>query len=276
VFSEIITHIKSVPDVIWSGVIAAVISLAGVWLSNGGNNKRLNAQLQHDAREKSRDRIMSIRREVYLQVVADIEITNIHIGNLAQRDLTELNISSELQAISSSIAKLKLVAEPGTAKLAAQLSMAFGAVFLKHLARLVPLQDFKNEIEISNDGYTRATNETVRIEHEINKLNDENVTAVEKLQALKDARAFSLDTSQMYADERAKAYERYNAKLQEINALLLPEMKELSKVQLMVLIAIRGDLGVASDPEDFQRQLELQWSVVNAEFSNTMDSINSK
>lgn len=47
----------SAPTIVWSGVIAAIVSLAGaiagVVLSNKSSEKRLGAQLRHDAAERS-------------------------------------------------------------------------------------------------------------------------------------------------------------------------------------------------------------------------------
>lgn len=82
---EIVNYFKGVPDVIWSGVIGALVALAGVMLSNKGNSKRLNSQLQHDATEKTKERINTLRREVYLQAVECIEATSVHFFHNSAR-----------------------------------------------------------------------------------------------------------------------------------------------------------------------------------------------
>jgi hypothetical protein len=136
---QLAIYLRAVPNVVWSGIVASCITLLGVMLSNGSNTKRLKLQLDHDAREKSKDKVNNLRKEVYLKAVEDIEATNIHLSTLADRDLANLNMNAEIQAIGASIAKLKLVAEPETARLAGELSAAFGALFLKLMPRLVPL-----------------------------------------------------------------------------------------------------------------------------------------
>lgn len=273
---EFVAFLKSVPDVIWSGIVASGITLAGVVLSNGGNNRRLKIQLEHDSREKSKEKINNLRREVYLKAVEDIEITNVHIGNMAIRDISTVNMSTEFQSITASMAKLKLVAEPETARLAGELSSAFGVLFLKLLPRLLPLQAAKTDIEINDSAYVGSFSEASRILREIHKFNEEGRQDEAIFQILQKSHEFFLNQSQQHADARALAYDVHQARLLDFNAALMPEMKELSKVQLMVMIAIRKDLGIACDVEALQRQLERHWAVMGAEYGNTMSQIGEK
>ena len=48
-FAELLA---TVPDVIWSGIIGAVLALMGVMLVNWSNTARLKLQLAHDSDEK--------------------------------------------------------------------------------------------------------------------------------------------------------------------------------------------------------------------------------
>ena len=50
-------------------------------------------------------------------------------------------------------------------------------------------------------------------------------------------------------------------------------MKELSKLQLNVTVAIRKDLGIVSDVADLQRQLERHWAEMEVGFSDAMRDI---
>lgn len=273
---EIVSYFKDVPNVIWSGVIGALIALAGVMLSNKGNNKRLNSQLQHDAAEKTKERINALRREVYLQAVECIEATSIHLSSITQRDIAKLNMNEELQAITACMAKLRLVAEPETAKLASQLGVLFGVTLLKMLSRLGPLSEAKTSIEINNEGYLQTNNEALRLKHEINKFHESAMDDMGKLHHLLSSQEFALSKSQEYADARAEAYRSFNLSLSEFSQSMLPDMKELSSLQLKVMIALRNDLGIPSDPAEFQRQLEHQWTVMIAEYGNTMGSMGIK
>ncbi|MGY2174784.1 hypothetical protein [Pseudomonas azotoformans] len=270
---QIIEFIKTVPDVIWSGIVASGITFLGVMLSNRSNTKRLILQLDHDAREKAKDKINNLRREVYLKAIEDIEATNIHIGTLANRDLANSNMNAEIQAIGASLAKLKLVAEPETARLAGELSAAMGALFLKLLPRLMPLMEAKSDIEINDSAYIGSSAEASRIMREMHKFNEEGRQDTNIFQVLQKSHEFFCDQAQKYADARALAYDVRDVRLHEFNAMLLPDMKEISKLQLKVTVALREDLGIVSDFSDLQRQLERHWAVMEAGFGDAMKDI---
>lgn len=72
------------------------------------------------------------------------------------------------------------------------------------------------------------------------------------------------------------AYDVYNVRLGEFNKLLMPDMKELSKIQLKLMISIRNDLGVVCDISALEQQLERQWAVMGAEFGNAMELFREK
>lgn len=271
--SEIICFLKSVPDVIWSAIVASGITFFGVMLSNRSNTNRLVLQLNHDASEKSKEKISNLRREVYLKAIEDIEITNVHIGNLATRDLTNLNLTPELSAITASMAKLKLVAEPKTSILVGDLSVEFGALFLKLLPQLAVIQSARTGIEINNSLHDSSSAEASRRLNDMHKFNEEGRQNTTVFQTLKNAYDFFSEQAQQYADARSLASDVFNMRLQEFNAMLLPEMKELHKIQLKVAIAIRKDLGIACDVAELQRQLERHWAVMEAGFGDAMRDI---
>lgn len=273
---EFVAFLKSVPDVIWSGIVASCITLIGVMLSNKSNNTRLKLQLGHDSNEKSKEKISNLRREVYLQAVADIDATNIHIGGLQTRDLSNLAMTTELLAISTSMAKLKLVAEPKTTELAGELGAAFGVLFLKLLPRLIPVQQAKTDIEINDAGYISSSAEVTSLIGKMNKHNEEARQDAAKFQVLQNSYEFHSGQAKSYAEARAAAHLVHNARLEEFRKLLMPDMKEVQALQLRLMISLRDDLGIVSDIPALERQSERIWAVMGAELDNSVDMAQQK
>ncbi|TVT90830.1 hypothetical protein [Pseudomonas sp. RGB] len=269
----LICAIKEIPNVVWSGVIAAFIALSGVWASNRGNNKRLSLQLTHDAQEKSKERIHALRSEVYLAVMEYIEITNIHLSSLSNRDLTKSDMSLEMQVIGGAMAKLRLVAEAETSKIATELGMAFGSAFLKLIFSLAPLQKEKVEIEINNDFYNEAHEEAKALQRDIDKIIQSGKIDYLRLQALQSAFDFKRKQTNEYASARAHACIRRSVELEEFNRILMIEMKSLTEVQLRLMIAARSDLDLTSNSQELRKQLELQWSVMQAAYESSIKSM---
>ncbi|VVM64955.1 hypothetical protein PS645_01470 [Pseudomonas fluorescens] len=271
--SEIVQLIKIVPDVIWSAILASVITLFGVMLSNRGNTARLKLQLDHDATEKAKEKISDLRRDVYLKVSEDIENTNLSLSEMANRDFTDLNFTKELQLISGSIARLRLVAEPKTSILAGNLGVEFGSLFLKLLPQLAVIQDARTDIGINQSLHESSSGDVSRVVQEMNRLKEEGRQDRMVFQNLQGSYEFHSNQTQQYADAVALAYERLNAALREYSMKLFPEMKELSKLQLKVMVAIRADLGIACDVANLQRQLERQWAVMEAGYGDAMKNL---
>jgi hypothetical protein len=126
--------LQSIPNVVWSGLSAALLTLAGVLISNWSNTNRLKIQLNHDAQQKAIERIIGLRREVYLEVMEELTRANTHLASLPQLDFTKVNPADGFQGFLSTAAKLQLVAEPKTALLVNDLVADFGEIIVKSIA----------------------------------------------------------------------------------------------------------------------------------------------
>src|SRR5262245_53109824 len=76
---SVLDLLKFIPDVVWSGIIASLLTLSGVLISNKSNTARLRMQLNHDAEQKERDRKATIRREVYIRAAEELVKANTHL-----------------------------------------------------------------------------------------------------------------------------------------------------------------------------------------------------
>lgn len=110
--SEFFKFLGSIPDVVWSGIIASLLTFIGVMLSNGSNTKRLRIQLDHDAKEKAKERTSVLRRDVYLKTIEELNRVNMKLVELAQADFVNSNPTNDLQDFYAAASKLQLIAEP--------------------------------------------------------------------------------------------------------------------------------------------------------------------
>lgn len=107
----------------------------------------------------------------------------------------------------------------------------------------------------------------------MNRLKEEGRQDRIVFQNLQGSYEFHSNQAQQYAEAVALAYENLHAALREYSMKVFPEMKELSKLQLKVMVAIRTDLGIACDVADLQRQLERQWAVMEAAYGDAMKNL---
>ena len=85
--SEIITIaydvLSRIPNVVWSGIVASLITVLGVLVTNAGLSNRHRQQLAHSASESTVEREMELRRDIYMPAIDATVIATSAIGGLS-------------------------------------------------------------------------------------------------------------------------------------------------------------------------------------------------
>jgi len=270
---SIVSLFSSIPDVVWSGLIASGLTLSGVLLSNWSNTNRLILQLQHDANEKAKERTAALRREVYLRAAEELTKANSYLASLPQVDLTKTNAAEGLQEFFAAAAKLQLVAEPKTALLVNQLVAAYAELLLRLLARLMPLQEVRTNIAVGDHHYNKAQAEITRLLSEMFKYNETAQKNDAVFHALNASLEFHQGQAKKFADECCADRARHNKLHIEFSKSLFAEMKVMGEQQISVLIEIRRDLGLTSELNAFREQMQEQWKRINAQMDLLIDAL---
>lgn len=255
---ELFNSFRHIPDVVWSGITAAVLALSGVLIANRSNTTRLSIQLRHDADEKAKERIAVLRREVYLKAVEELTKANAHLASLPQKDPTKENLADGLQGFFSSAAKLQLVAEPKTALLVNKLVAAYGELLMRLLASTMPLHDLKSTIAVLDNLYNKAQDQVNRVLGEMTKFNEGAHVNDLVFGALQRSFQGFQEQASKHAADRDAAWADFNRLNCNFCRTLIGEMREVGSEQIPVLVEIRRDLGLITDLELFRAQMEEQ------------------
>lgn len=269
----LLAALHSIPDVIWSGIIASFLTFGGVLVSNRSNTNRLLLQLKHDAAEKAKERIAALRRDVYLRTVEELVKTNSHLANLPQMDISKVNLGDGLQGFFSSAARLQLVAEPPTALLVNKLVGRYGELVFELMTHLLPASKAKSDIQIADDLYSKAQVQVNRILSEMAKLNETGNPDSSAFQALQTSFDFQQSQSEKYAGERGEAWTRFNIGNLAFQRFLLTQLRDIGSEQIPVLIEIRRDLGLTGDVQQMEEQMRLQWHRMEEKFNVLIASL---
>lgn len=254
----LVSMLMSVPNVIWSGVLGAVLALSGVLLSNRSNTIRLRLQLQHDATEKAKERTAVLRREVYLRVIEELANANSHLASLPNLDPTKVNLSEGFQGFFSFAARLQLIAEPDTALLVNKLVGEYGELLVDLLAQLQPAHIAKSDIQIADHHYMAAQTEVSRVLGEMAKINESGVPNPAAFQGLQASFDFQQRQSATLAADRDAAWVRFNEASIAFQRVVFGKLRELAPKQIPVMIALRRDLGLSGDLDGLEMQLHQQ------------------
>lgn len=249
--------IASIPDVIWSGIIASALTFTGVLLSNASNTKRLKIQLSHDSNEKQKERTATLRRETYLRAAEHMTKAMGHLGSLPQQKFDGAP-AIEFSDLLATSAKLQLIAEPTTALKVGELTGAYTELHLKLMGKIFPMQETRIDIDISNQLYENSNTEVKRLQSEMARLIENNAATEDNMPPLRMAYNFHSEQTRNYAEQRNAAWNRLNAQQLEFCRTLYIDMEDVIEKQNDVTIAIRQDLGLNSHLSEFQAQMTQQ------------------
>lgn len=267
---------QSVPDVIWSGIIASVLTLSGVLISNRSNTTRLMTQLTHDREEKAKERTASMRREVYLKTTEELVKLNAFLASLPQQDITKHNLGEGFVGFQSASARLQLVAEPKTTLLAMQLSSTYGELFIELTQHLMTLGKEKSIIKIADDLYIKANNEVQRILSAMIQQNETAKPDQEVFDALQRSFVFSQEHASKFAADRSAGWEAFNKGNLAFIRHLLSRVRDIAPQQMKLTIEIRRDLGLLGDLSEVEVEMQKQVARMEEKVNQFLQFVESK
>lgn len=141
----------SIPTVVWasisSAIIASVITLAGVLLTNKNSRKQLYATLKHEATQKNRERELLLRQEVYITTAEAIPRSLATLIDLSNLDIPMQQSTNELQMFSAVIAKIHMVGNNNTVQAVTNFITELMSSYAELSTKRILLEQQKNTID---------------------------------------------------------------------------------------------------------------------------------
>jgi hypothetical protein len=251
-----------IPDVVWSGIVAAGMTLIGtlgaVIATNWGNTKRLRLQLEHDTTEKAKERLATLRRELYLKA-ADANVRGLaYFGTLPQADLTKPDTDAPLRNVLAVGAQLQLVVRQETAQFISDLISAYGELQLRLIAKVLPIHNVRSDINICNEHYENMQVEIKRVLAAMANHNESGQRDPVRFDQLNKSFEFANGRAQELAAERSAHWDQMNVLQRQYLKDLLPEVKRVGEMQIHVLVELRRELDVGGDIDVFQQMMRKQ------------------
>jgi len=181
----------NISDVIWSAFLASTVAVTGVLISDWKSTRRTRMQLEHDARERDRERKSALRKEVYLSAAEEQAKAVQYLSSLPQADLTDPVQSAGMSDFFASAAKVQLVCDPKTYSLVSELVSNYGSLLLRLLGKVSPIHSIQNDIKIRSHHIDRYTVEVDRILAMMSANNESGVPDPNKMRVLQSAFEFN-------------------------------------------------------------------------------------
>lgn len=270
---ELLAYLERVPAIIWSALLASALTLTGVMLSNRSNTKRLITQLEHDASQKTKDRMATLHREVYLKLAEEMARASSFLGRLSQIDPAKENIASGLSELFAVGAKAQLIAQPETSKLVAELTAQYGEVVMRLLGEISPIQRLNTKIRSTSELLEHSHAEANRALAEMKRINESGISDPVRIDALSRSIDNSMQAADRLSDEREQHWDAHEEALRNFNIALLDQLHTIGPLQARVMTAIRAELGLGSGGIDPQKAVDESWRRMDALLRETMGRI---
>jgi hypothetical protein len=246
---------QGIPAIVWAALLGSGLTLVGVLLSNWSHSSELRKQLDHNSEEKQKDRISSLRKDVYLNAVEEMAKANSHLGRLPQIDPTNQSIDAGLSGFFAASAKLQLVCQTTTLGIVGELTTRYGEILLALLGKASSVHNLNIDIRILSDLYERSRAEVDRTLAEMKQLNESGHPDAARFAALQASCEGAQQQTKQFSDERSDLFDQHKIAMRDYMIAMLKEVRSIGSLQLKAVAAIRGELGLATDLQEFEVQL---------------------
>ncbi len=231
-----------------SGIIGALIgslsSLAGVFSTNRGNNKRLREQLEYDRRIKREERELTLRKEVYLANAEAISSGLDAIYRFADLEIPNDAVAELFIQRSSSIGKSYLIANDETLRAIMNFIGELNSTYYGLWVKRDPLMKKKMLLTSLNEQIRRCDAEMSQLVEVVKRFS----LAGEKDH---DRWKWVTDSFDLQNKLRADLVKKFNVianelytKRAEFRTECTAESARLSRLLLPALIAVRKELNL--------------------------------
>ncbi len=236
---------------------ASIIALMGVVLTIRNASKQTFEKLDHDSKQRDRDRDMRLRREIYLNATAAITQWQNLIGKLSNLEFPQSKMDEELGMISAVLSKVSVVGTNETIQVVSRLTSELLNLYLGFLSRRIPLMNRKIEIDVIGNSIQQCLEKQKQNLQIIEQVNLENDVFRQKTYRIaKD----NLDYWTKKLEEHFKAQDELmdeqNEEHQKFTSILCEQSRRIADFSTPALFAIRKELGFFINEREYKSTID--------------------
>jgi len=255
----ILNFLLKIPDVVWAAVIASLLTLGGVFLTNRGSYKRLLKQLEHEASQKDRNRNMEIRRQVYLDAAEAITENHLILMKISDLGISDSDLSKQFSKSESVISKVYAIGSAKTVKTVSELTSAIGSKYLLLIAERIPLVRRKHEIEIQNELIIKASAERDQMIEIMKNVNLQGIQNDRLMNVAERNFKFQQEQVSKLVEKRNQLMEINGKEQIQLGMKCFLASKEVSKFFAPAINSVREEMDIPFDEEAYRHTIEKSW-----------------
>lgn len=249
--ADLIHLLEAIPASFWGVVFGSLLSLGGITLTNRASDRRLSAQFEHERIQKTKEREMALRKEVFLAAAEAVAAGMNAVSRFGNLDLPNEQITGDYIEKSPAIAKVHVIAKPETIQSMVSFTGELGALFLRLFAKRFELMSKKNAIALIDSQVADFGKERDRVLEMIKQHNIEGIVDDRRWNVLQGNFEFEQRRINEELARRAEVVGSLQPKHLEFMRECVHHSAELSKHLVPVLSAVRAELELPFDGQSY-------------------------
>lgn len=245
--------IKQIPDVVWAAIIASALTSIGVFFTNRNSRIQQQAGLLHDAKQRDREREMSLRKDVYLKATEAITKGQNFLIRLSNLNIPSQSFDDDYGEDSASLAKIHIVATNETVQAVLTYSRHFASAFLELSLKRAPLLARKNRIENLDSLIEQSAKEGNYYFEQMRKQEFDGNTDERIWKILNESFQSERMQKQKFEQERQELIVIQQKENLDFFKQCMEHFFTISRYLPMTVIAVRDELDLSFDKEAYLR-----------------------
>lgn len=243
--STIINWLTSIPDVVWAAIGGSGLTLLGVFV-----------QMRHDAKQRNKEREMSLRRDVYLPAAEQLAAAINYLAKLPNVDFDEQGKMEPIQGFIAAATKINVIGSDETIAASNVLVGKLNSLIVQLMSKKIPLIKLKYEIKtlekIAEDCQARRQAALT----DMKSLNFKKETDQGLWQLVQSQFASAQEDAVKYQDELAKKRDMWMKLTCNLLVECVENTGQIQNFVTPVLVAIRKELKLPLDQERYRKIIE--------------------
>lgn len=234
--------------VIWSGAIGACVALFSAILLGLFN-------AWHAAREKNRERTMTLRKEVYLPLVGSIPTV---WSTLTKLPTTPQFDDKPMMDFGTYAMRLAAVAETETAIIAMDLSTTTATTFMELMTLAMPAHEALNDAGLAKEYRVKAGLKAELVQAKIDELLQAGIGEKSNFEALATSQKYHHVRSQEHWAIECAAMHQHAVYTMAYIRKLIEILPKLDSLRVKLLLALRRDMGLRTSESEYKAAMEAE------------------
>jgi hypothetical protein len=262
--------ISSIPNVIWSALIASLLTFLGVmWIKRGDAHRQQKSPTDEESKFQI-EQNMAFKKEAYFEMAAMFARTLSTFKKLTELEYSPKELREHARDPEEAVAKAILIADADTVSKLQEFSFALNEALIHLLRRRETLLDNQRSIDTYKEIITNANAEKDRLITILKESNMQGQGDIYTLTSIEDSYKSQeeiIANAQNKIDEIKAAFKQLH---REFINNCWTEYSRFSVAMAPVTIAVRNELGSDIDAGKFEQIIQTSMSRVLATIEKTV------